>query len=396
MSAAAQESQDFEAAFVVDSVGEMPTTFKSVMESSDAVKWKEACDSEMESLRKNETWTLVPLLKGRKAIGNRWVFRVKENQAGEIERFKARLVAKGFSQKHGIDYDETFAPVAKFPSIGVLLSLVAKYNLTVHQMDVKTAILNGLLDEDIYMAQPDGFIVSIRPDYVCELKRSMYGLKQSPRMWNKTIDEFMLKMEFMKCESDHCIYLKRDSQELVFVSLYVDDLILASSSDKMLKDTKQALSDRFEMTDMGQLKYFLGMEIDHDETTGKVAVRQTKFANDILEKFNMEKSNPVKTPQNPGLKLTKAMCEGGCKHDETMANVPYRNAVGCLMYLMVGTRPDLAAAVGVLSQLAADPCPTHWQALKRVFRYIQGTKTHGIEFQANCDRGLEGYSDADW
>ncbi|POM66260.1 Integrase catalytic core protein [Phytophthora palmivora] len=110
----------------------------------------------------------------------------------------------------------------------------------------------------------------------------------------------------------------------------------------------------------------------------------------------MEKSNPVKTPQDPGLKLTKAMCEGGCKHEETMAKVPYRNAVGCLMYLMVGTRPDLAAAVGVLSQFAADPCPTHWQALKRVFRYVQGTKTHGIEFQASSEDGLQGYSDADW
>ena len=125
-------------------------------------------------------------------------------------------------------------------------------------------------------------------------------------------------------------------------------------------------------------------------------MRQTKFANDILKKFKMDQSNPVRTPQDPGLKLTKAMCEGGCNHEETMVNVPYRNAVGCLMYLMVGTRPDLAAAVGVLSQFAADPCPTHWQALKRVFRYIQGTKTHGIEFQASCTSGLQGYSDADW
>ncbi|KAG3045216.1 hypothetical protein PC122_g24659 [Phytophthora cactorum] len=263
-------------------------------------------------------------------------------------------------------------------------------------MDVKTAFLNGLLDEDIYMAQPDGYIDEVHPDYVCKLKRSLYGLKQSPRMWNKTIDDFMLKLGLKKCESDHCIYFKRDGQDMIFVALYVDDLVLASSSDKMLKETKQALSDRFEMTDMGQLKYFLGMEIEQDVATGKVSVRQTKFANDILEKFNMEKSNPVKTPQDPGLKLTKAMCEGGCKHDETMANVPYRNAVGCLMYLMVGTRPDLAAAVGVLSQFAADPCPTHWQALKRVFRYIQGTKTHGIEFQGSCEDGLQGYSDADW
>ncbi|OWZ15093.1 Gag-pol Polyprotein [Phytophthora megakarya] len=257
MSAAAQESQDFEAAFVVDSVGEMPTTFKSAMESSDAVQWKETCGSEMESLHKKETWIL-------------------ENQAGEIERFKG------------------------------LVSLAAKYNLTVHQMDVKTAFLNGLLDEDIYMAQPDGLIDNIHPDYGCKHKRSLYKLRQSPHIWNKTIDEFMLKMGFEKCESDHCIYLKRDGQIMIFMALYVDDLIF-TSSNKMLKDTKQALSERFEMTDMGQLKYFLGIEIYHDETTGKVAVRQTKFANDILEQYNMEKSNPVKTPQDPGLKLTKAM-----------------------------------------------------------------------------------------
>ena len=350
----------------------------------------------MTSLLKNETWELVPLPRGRKAIGNRWVFRVKENQAGEIERFKARLVAKEFSQKHGIDYEETFASVAKFTSIRILLSLAAKHNLTLHQMDVKTAFLNGVLDEDIYMAQPEGFIDQGHPDFVCKLKRSLYGLKQSPRMWNKTIDEFMIKLGFKKCESDHCIYLQRDGDDMIFVALYVDDLVLASNSDKILQDTKQALSKRFEMTDMGQLKYFLGMEIKQDTTTAMVSMRQTKFAKDILSKFNMEKSNPVKTPQDPGLKLTKSMCEGGCKHDETMAHVLYRNAVGCLMYLMVGTRPDLAAAVGVLSQIESDTCPTHWQALKRVFRYIQGTKTHGIEFHAHCKEGLVGCSDADW
>ncbi|KAG4038241.1 hypothetical protein PC123_g26197 [Phytophthora cactorum] len=318
------------------------------------------------------------------------------NQDGEIERFKARLVAKGFSQKYGIDYDETFAPVAKLTSIRTLLSLAAKYNLTVHQMDVKTAFLNGSLDKDIYMVQPDGYKDEEHPDYVCQLQRSLYGLKQSPRMWNQTIDNFMLELGFKKCEANHCIYVKRDDQDMIFVALYVDDLVLASNNDKLLKSTKKALSERFDMTDLGHLKYFLGMEIDQDVVTGKVSMRQTKFAKDILEKFGMEHSNPVKTPQDPGLKLTNTMCEGGCKHEETMAKVPYRNAVGCLMYLMVGTRPDLAAAVGVLSQFAADPCPAHWQAHKRVFRYIKGTRTHGIEIQAASEDGLQGYSDADW
>ncbi|KAG3230733.1 hypothetical protein PI124_g24169 [Phytophthora idaei] len=206
----------------------------------------------------------------------------------------------------------------------------------------------------------------------------------------------MLELGFKTCEADHCIYVERDDQHMIFVALYVDDLVLASNNDKLLKSTKKALSERFDMTDLGHLKYFLGVEIDQDVATGKASMRQTKFAKDILEKFDMEYSNPVKTPQDPGLKLTKAMCEGGCKHEETMTKVPYRNAVGCLMYLMVGTRPDLADAVGVLSQSAVDPCPTHWQALKRVFRYIQGTKTHGIEFQATSEDGPQGYSDADW
>ncbi|CAI5721251.1 unnamed protein product [Peronospora destructor] len=260
------------------------------MESSDATKWKEACDSECDSLIKNDTWDVVPLPKGRKAIGCRWVFRVKENQDGEVERYKARLVTKGFSQKYGVDYEETFAPVAKFTSIHIVLSLAAKYTLTVHQMDVKTAFLNGTLDEDIYMAQPDGYVNADRPDYVCKLKRSLYGLKQSPRMWNQTIDNFMIKMGFTKCESDHCVYVKRDRDDMVFVVLYVDDLIIASSNDEFLKSTKRALSDRFEMTDLGELKYFLGMEIKSDHEAGQVTMRQTKFLKSVLTKFGMQDS----------------------------------------------------------------------------------------------------------
>ena len=297
----AQESHDFEAAYVMDSVGEMPTTFKSAMESSDAVNWKEACDSGMESLRKTKTWDLVPLPKGRKEIGNRWVFRVKENQAGEVERFKARLVAKGFSQKRGIDYDETFAPVAKFTSIRILFRLAAKYSLSVHQMDVKTAFLNGLLDEDIYMVQPGGHVDEDHPDFVGQLKRSLYGLTQSPRTWNQTIDKFMLELDFKKCETDHCIYVKRADQDMILVALYVDDLVLASNNDELLKSTKKVLGDRFDMTDLGNLKYFLGMEVDQNFMVDTISIRQSKFEKDILEKFGMEHSNSVKNPQEPGL-----------------------------------------------------------------------------------------------
>ncbi|KAJ0390802.1 hypothetical protein ATCC90586_010398 [Pythium insidiosum] len=212
------------------------------MEASDASKWRAACDSEFQSLIMNNTWDIV-----------------KENEHGQVERHKARLVAKGFAPKYGIDYDETFAPVAKFTSIRIVLALAAQYNLLLHQMDVKNAFLNGDLDEVIYMQQPEGYIDTSQPsDY---------------------IDDFMLGLGFRKCESDHCVYVTRKSDDdMAFVVLYVDDLIIACSSTSLLKSIKEALSDRFEMSDLGEHRFCLGMQINRDLKQGTLTTLPLQWA----------------------------------------------------------------------------------------------------------------------
>lgn len=233
------------------------------------------------------------------------MLRVTENQDGRVDRFKARLVAKRFSLKFGLDYEETSAPVAKFTLAPVFLNMVAKYGMMLHQMSVETAFLSGSLNEDIDMDQPNGYLDTNQPNYACELKRSLYGLKQSPRMWNQTIDGLMIKMTFKKCELDHCIYVERDDQDMILVVLYVDGLIFASNKNELLKLSKMELSTCFKMTDLVELDYFLEMKIKNDRGDGRVIVQQTKFLKLVFIKFETHNNNPVKTPQDPSLKLTK-------------------------------------------------------------------------------------------
>ncbi|KAH9112109.1 hypothetical protein AeMF1_013507 [Aphanomyces euteiches] len=385
-------------AHVAASVGEdLPKTYKAAMESGNASKWSEACKAEIKSLLENKTWDVVELPEGRKAIGCKWVFKIKERADGSIDKFKARLVAKGYSQEYGIDYEETFAPVAKFTSIRVLLSTTAKYNLDLQQMDVNTAFLNSDLVEDIYMQVPDGLDVKATQGQtsklVLKLKKSLYGLKQAPRLWNETIDGFMVSIGFTKSNADHCIYVMRTGSRVILVSLYVDDLILASNCNKMMQSTKEALSKRFKMTDLGALSYCLGIEVMRSPS-GPVFIHQSKFLKSVLAKFNMQECKPVKTPQVSGQRLSKLMCPTTDDEKTEMSRIPYRSAVGCLMYLMVATRPDIAVAVGVASQFLENPGQQHWSAVKRIFRYLKGTEDFGIEYSGSQD--VCGYTDADW
>ena len=240
-----------------------PRNAQEALNSPARRQWQEALDSEYSSLMKNDAWSLVKLPKDRSAVGCRWVFKVKYNADGSVERHKARLVAKGYSQEEGVDYEETYSPVARYTSIRTVLAIANYLDLELHQMDVQTAFLNAELQEEIYMVQPDGYVEQGKEDLVCKLNKSLYGLKQSSRCWFKTMDSFLKESGYEQCKSDSCLYVRRVGDDMVIIALYVDDILIASNN-KMLRKEKVALKERFNMKDMGEAHYCLGIQILRD------------------------------------------------------------------------------------------------------------------------------------
>ena len=314
-----------------------------------------------------------------------------QGQDGTPESYKARSVAQGFTQKFGSNYDETFCPVVRQESLRVLVALSVQCGLKLHQVDVTTAFLNGNLEEEVYMAQPKGFVKQGEEHLVCKLKKSIYGLKQSPRCWNAALDTHLRDMGFIQSTSDPCIYYMNTGGDMFCLGVYVDDIILAGSSDDKIKEVKDTLSRKFEIKDMGKLHHFLGMSVVQNETRKTVWIGQTAYTENLLKKFEMEHCKPVSTPVNVGSKLEIAKDE-----EESINQQQYQSAIGSLMYLSVSTRPDIAYTVGTLARFSSKPTKEHWTALKRVFRYLKGTTTHGILYSQNNSGECVGYSDADW
>ena len=332
-----------------------PRTLKEALKSEHSAQWKEAMNSEFSSLIKNQTWDLVPRPPGVNVVGNRWLYKVKRNSDRSINRFKSRLVAQGFSQTHGVDYDEVFSPVARSSAIRSLLALANCNNWEIHQMDVKTAFLiNGVLDCEVYMEQPPGFVDPVNPDYVCKLKKSLYGLKQSARCWNITLDEFLKSNGYIRGGADGCIYVKiiRDENggQFVIHVVYVDDIIPISNNLTMLETEKTLLCDKFEMVDNGEAHYVLGMTIRRNRDMKTLSISQTSYLEGVLKKFNMNECKPVSTPMEPGAHFQKRT-EEESPFDKQL----YQQAVGCLTYASTSTRPDISAALGVLAQYMSDP-----------------------------------------
>jgi hypothetical protein len=369
-------------------VGRDPATYKEAMEATDAEEWAEACQYEMDALSKNDTWELVDLPHGRKAIKSKWVFKLKVDG-----RFRARLVAKGFTQIPGIDYDETFSPVARFESLRLLLALAALENWEIHQMDVKSAFLNGVLNEEIYMEQPQGFITTGQENKVCRLKKAIYGLKQASRTWNQQFHGVLSELGFERTYSDAGIYVRHQHKgdSLLIVVLYVDDITIMGSSLEDVKQLKEKLSLRYEMSDLGEIQSYLGMRICRDRSQRRIEVDQSGYIRSILDRFGMADANPHPTPLPTGadvhlVKNTAQATSAAIKH--------YQSLIGSLLYVQIGTRPDISFAVSRLAQYAANPSPQHLRLATYVLSYLLGTVDMRVCYDGTNGVGLHGYSDS--
>jgi hypothetical protein len=267
-------------------------------------------------------------------------------------------------------------------------------------MDVKTTFLHGDLEEEIFMKQPEGYVVKGKKELVCKLKKSLYGLKQSPRMWYQKFDTYMMGLGFTRSKEDHCVYSKLIGDHLIYLVLYVDDMLLIGNNKEIIQDVKTQLSSKFDMKDLGASNFILGMEIKRDRKKRKLWLNQRKYVETILQRFNMQECKPVKVPIPIGVKLSTDQCPKTHEEEEDMSHVPYASAVGSLMYAMVYTRPDIAHAVGVLSRYMSKPGKEHWTTVKRVFRYLCGTASYGLcyEGRLGLDRvvDIHGFVDADW
>ena len=344
----------------------IPLTFHEAMESENAEDWTKACASEMASLKLNGVWELVDLPAGRKAVKSKWVFDIKRDEKGNIERYKARLVAKGFSQVPGVDFTETYASVAKFPSIRAVLSIAATKDLEIFQVDAVTAFLNGEVEEELYMEQPEGFVEG-DGGRVCRLRKAIYGLKQAGRQWKKRADEDITSMGFVASPSDDCVFTRNDGVILV---VYVDDMLVFSRTKEEGSAVVDALEQLFPVKRIGEPKKFLGMEVTRDRQHRTIALRQTVYIQDVLERFGMADANSVSTPMVMG----SVFGQDGEEADKKT----YQSLVGSVMFLMLATRPDLAYSISSLSRYNANPKSDHLAAAKRILRYVKGTKEAGL------------------
>lgn len=367
----------------------IPRDFKEALSSSYSKEWLKAMRLELKSIYKNKTWDLVKLPEKRRTIGSRWVFAVKFRNDGNIDKFKARLVARGFSQRFGIDYNQTYSPTVRPESLRLLFAIAVEMDYHIHQVDVSTAYLNGELDEEIYMEQPEGFVDEKHPDFVCKLNRSLYGLKQSGRQWNVRLHSVLTSMGLRRCETERCLYVGNVNGNKIILAVYVDDLLIASSDVGSIDIIKKKLANEFDISDKGPAKYILGIEIERSDNV--IRLSQRYAIKKLLESQQMEDCKSVSTPMESNLKL-----EIPTDNCTSVDQQDYRSLIGSLLHLSLNTRPDITYAVNRLAQFNQCASSDHWNAARRILKYLKGTMDLCLHFERTSGEVLVGYVDADW
>ena len=364
-----------------------PQTVEEALSCTDRENWKSAMLDEIEAMKKNQVWIMSELPEGRQSIPNKWIFKYKTNAKGEIERHRARLVIKGYRQQKGIDFNETFSPVARFDTIRFLLAFSAERKHKLKQFDVKTAFLLAKLDEEIYMDQPEGFTDGTSRK--CKLLQSLYGLKQAPRAFKGKFDEEMLKLGFIKSNADNCLFIKNQNGKLVLLCHYVDDGIVSAPENEDIEEIFTRLDGIFELS-IKPLSYFLGIHVSVDQNYN-IHLSQTKYITETIKKFGQEESKIVSTPTDSTIWSREE------EQEKDGQRFPFQELIGSLNYIAIATRPDISFAISVLARNYDNSSRSDYIRATRVLKYLKGTKELGISFRGgNGNARLEGFSDSDY
>ncbi|KAK6163890.1 hypothetical protein DH2020_000754 [Rehmannia glutinosa] len=339
---------------------------------------------ELNQFERNKVWELVQRPTHQNVIGTKWVFRNKMNEEGSVVRNKARLVAKWYCQEECKDFDETFASVSRLEAIRMFLAYVVHKHFTVYQMDVKSAPLNGLLEEEVYVEQPPGFEHKTIGDKVYKLKKALYGLKQAPRAWHETLSQFLTDNGFTKGKVDRTLFRIQDGESILLVLIYVDDIIVGSTNKELCDKFSNLMQGKFEMSMMGELTFFLGLRVK--QLNDGTFICQTKYTRDLMKKFGMEEKSSMNIPMNTSVKMD--MDADGKAIDQTR----YRALIGSLLYLTT-SMPDITFAVGVCARFQSAPKESHMTAAKRILRYLKGCQEVDLWYPKEGGFKLIGYSD---
>ena len=360
-----------------------------------ADKWHTAMDEEVATIERMGTWELVDCPPGANVIDSHFILKVKRDENGNISRYKARLVANGRRQREGIDFNETFAAIAKLPSVRAVLVNAASQGWEIHQIDIKNAYLNAELTETVYMRPPTGYLKPGQEGKVCKLLKCLYGTKQAGFEWYQTLCEFFGEIRFTCSSVDHAVFFKLGTELSSVISVSTDDMAVTGNTIEAIHWVKERFKERFEVSDLGEIKWLLGHEVKYNKTARTLSISQRMYIDSLVERFELSNANSISMPMEPGTILSTDQSPSTPRLVAEMQNIPYKEIVGSFAWAALGSRPDISFPTSVLSQFLQNLGRTHWEAAKRVIRYLKRTREYVLQL-TDPKEGITAYVDADW